>query len=236
MIIFSSIGEFSFATKAANITSGNYEYSLNNSEATITKYIGSEKDVVISSKLDGYNVVAIDSNAFRDTPITNITIPSSVKEIGFRAFQNTKLKSINFPESLTYLGFSVFENCKNLKDIYYAGSKESWSKINISSSSNDELYKAKIHYGKIFVKPSKVTKATKKFSAKKLAVKIAKVPASSKYRIQVSTSKKFKKNIIDVTSKKTSLKFSSSKLKKKKTLYARVQNSQVYNGKTLYSK
>ncbi|MBS5619245.1 leucine-rich repeat protein [Eubacterium sp.] len=58
--------------------------------------------------------------------------------------RNTKLKSINFPESLTYIGFSVFENCKNLKDIYYTGSKESWSKINISSSSNDELYKAKI--------------------------------------------------------------------------------------------
>ena len=59
-------------------------------------------------------------------------------------FNLLTIKSINFPESLTYIGFSVFENCKNLKDIYYTGSKESWSKINISSSSNDELYKAKI--------------------------------------------------------------------------------------------
>ena len=50
-LLFSGINGLSLTAKAADITSGDYVYSLSNSEATITKYIGSEKDIVIPSKL-----------------------------------------------------------------------------------------------------------------------------------------------------------------------------------------
>lgn len=45
-LLFSGINRLAFTTKAADITSVDYVYSLSNSEATITKYIGSEKDIV----------------------------------------------------------------------------------------------------------------------------------------------------------------------------------------------
>lgn len=45
-LLFSGINRLAFTAKAADITSGDYVYSLSNSEATITKYIGSEKDIV----------------------------------------------------------------------------------------------------------------------------------------------------------------------------------------------
>ena len=56
-LLFSGINGLSFTAKAADITSGDYVYSLSNSEATITKYIGSEKDIVIPSKLDGHKKI-----------------------------------------------------------------------------------------------------------------------------------------------------------------------------------
>jgi hypothetical protein len=45
------------ATMAA--ASGNYQYTVKNNEATITKYVGKERDIVIPDTLDGYRVTAI---------------------------------------------------------------------------------------------------------------------------------------------------------------------------------
>ena len=60
---------------------------------------------------------SIDSYAFLDTGITEITIPSSVKDIkdGFRA--NKNLRSITINAELTYLADEAFSYCTSLETI-----------------------------------------------------------------------------------------------------------------------
>ena len=182
----------------------------------------------------GSQVTSIGSYLFSYVPAENIVLPTSVKEIDYDAFANSELKSITIPENVQNISFEVFKGCKNFKDIYYGGSKQGWLKIRISDN-NKELKNATIHFAKIQVQPSKVLKANKKKKAKKVKIKILKVASSYGYRVQVSTTKNFKKKILDKKVKKCSFTLSNSKLKKKKKLYVRVQNSQLYNGKVLNS-
>ncbi|WP_302629702.1 leucine-rich repeat domain-containing protein [uncultured Eubacterium sp.] len=182
----------------------------------------------------GSKVTLIGSYMFANVPAENIVLPTSVKEIDYDAFANSELKSITIPENVQNISFEVFKGCKNFKDIYYGGSKQGWLKIRISDN-NKELKNATIHFAKIQVQPSKVLKANKKKKAKKVKIKILKVASSYGYRVQVSTTKNFKKKILDKKVKKCSFTLSNSKLKKKKKIYVRVQNSQLYNGKVLNS-
>ncbi len=59
---------------------------------------------------------AIASNAFVGCEILKISIPDSVKNIGFGVFQNCNvLKSIILPNGITKIQSSTFYNCKSLK-------------------------------------------------------------------------------------------------------------------------
>ncbi len=98
----------------------------------------------------GSKVTLIGSYMFANVPAENIVLPTSVKEIDYDAFANSELKSITIPENVQNISFEVFKDCKNFKDIYYGGSKQSWLKIRISDN-NKELKNATIHFAKINV-------------------------------------------------------------------------------------
>jgi len=107
-------------TIAAALTEGDYTYTVNNSEATITDCVSSVSgEITIPSTLGGYPVTTIGVSAFEGcTGVTSVIIPSSVKTIYFSAFAGcTKLKNINIPNSVTKLGESVFKNCSSLTSI-----------------------------------------------------------------------------------------------------------------------
>ena len=70
---------------------------------------------------------------------------------------------------------------------------------------------------------TKVTKVTKKKAAAKVSVTFKKVNGAAKYQVQISTSKKFKKVLVNKTVKKVSVVIKSKKLKYKKKLYIRVR-------------
>ncbi len=89
---------------------------------------------------------------------------------------------------------------------------------------------------KATVKKTTVSAKTKKLSAKKVKLSIKKVSGATKYDIQISTTKNFKKVIVKKTSKKTSLTITSKKLKGKKNLYVRVKAYKKINKKTVGSK
>ncbi|MDP4179447.1 MAG: cell wall-binding repeat-containing protein, partial [Bacillota bacterium] len=105
---------------------------------------GSEGNIVIPDKIDGYAVTRIADYAFYDCySLTNITIPSSVSSIGNAAFEDcsnltsitiptsvssignyafqscSSLTSINIPSSVTSIGDNVFRNCPSTLTIYY---------------------------------------------------------------------------------------------------------------------
>lgn len=68
-----------------------------------------------------------------------------------------------------------------------------------------------------------VKSATKKKSANKVKIAFKKVNGAKKYQVQISTTKKFKKILVNKIIKKPSVTIKSKKLKNKKKLFARVK-------------
>ena len=94
------------------------------------------------------SVTSISSCTFAScTSLTSVTIPNSVTSIGDDAFYYcTSLTSVTIPDSVTSIGESAFYNCTSLTDVYYAGSEAQWKAISISSTGNNGLLTANIHY------------------------------------------------------------------------------------------
>lgn len=65
--------------------------------------------------------------------IKSIDISSRITSISQSAFEHCSgLTSITIPNSVTSIGNSAFGYCSKLKDIKYIGTKEQWSKIDLS--------------------------------------------------------------------------------------------------------
>ena len=105
------VGSFAFASlsvSAAETTEATPEssfvYAVNEDDTiSITRFNGSETDVVIPSTIDGKSVTSIGSYAFSEcTSLTSVTIPDSVTSIGTWAFSDcTSLTSVTIPDSVT---------------------------------------------------------------------------------------------------------------------------------------
>lgn len=100
-------------TASADETEGDWEYKIVNDDyyyninnAGITKYTGSDSNVVIPDTLGGKTVVDISDNAFQGC---------------------TSLKSVTIPISVTSIGKSAFSDCTSLKTIY--GVKGSYAQV-----------------------------------------------------------------------------------------------------------
>ena len=87
---------------------------------TIHSYRGAPvTDLVIPGEINGYKVVGFWNRAFASTTsLKRVTIPSTVKKIGYGAFAGcTSLTDVSIPDSVTEIGTSAFEWCSSLKSI-----------------------------------------------------------------------------------------------------------------------
>ena len=104
-------------------TSGDYQYTVSNNQATITRYTGAGGAVFIPSSFllqpDGqYPVVSIGNNAFAYTDLASVSIPNGVTSIGSYAFSTCgDLTSITIPNGVTSIGECVFLNCGSLTSV-----------------------------------------------------------------------------------------------------------------------
>ncbi len=70
----------------------------------------------IPKKIDGKEVVEIGRNAFKNSELTKLVIPNTVKKIGESAFYRCSLKEISISNSVIEIGVNAFSN-NSLTDI-----------------------------------------------------------------------------------------------------------------------
>ena len=142
------------------VSAADFEYVTSSSgdEIYITKYIGTAEQVVIPAEIDGLPVVSlkgdssetgyVNEGVFEGSSIKTVSIPASVRAIGFRAFKNCKaLRRVTIPagsalknvideafmdctaletldlsqtDTLSLVGVSTFEGCISLMEIKLA--------------------------------------------------------------------------------------------------------------------
>jgi len=145
-------GAFAWCTSLTGIwvTEGNSHYSSDASgvlfskdKTTLVQYPGAFAAYAIPD-----SVTSIGAGAFGGcTSLTSVTIPDSVTSIGQHAFNGCRsLTSVTIPDGVTSIGDGAFASCTSLTDVYYAGSEAQWKAISISSTGNNGLLTANIHY------------------------------------------------------------------------------------------
>ena len=87
-----------------------YEYQESNGRLTITKYTGSEENVVIPDKINGFPVTAIGDSAFEFRhKLKRVTVPQGVIRIGNYVFDGCpSMDTIILPDSVQTIGRSIF--------------------------------------------------------------------------------------------------------------------------------
>jgi len=95
-----------------------FEMSADNN-VTISKYTGSENEVIIPDKIDGNKVTSIGEKAFDNyDSLKSVKIPDSVVSIGYWAFYRCSgLESVTIPDSVTEIGDMAFYACESLANI-----------------------------------------------------------------------------------------------------------------------
>lgn len=130
----------------AHAESYDFTYSnLDDNCVMLTRYHGSDTDVIVPSEIDGHRVAALEKTFSRNKNIKSVTIPKSVEAIGVDTFYNctalesvqigenvkglgeyafgkcTALKEITLPQSVEYIGKEAFYNCSALTDVTVNG-------------------------------------------------------------------------------------------------------------------
>lgn len=99
------------------LSNKDYTVSIDSSELTINKYIGTSGTVVIPSKIDGVTVSGIKMDCFTgNQKITSVSIPSTISsKISFKNCKN--LKSVQLSEKMTIISNNMFYGCSSLKSV-----------------------------------------------------------------------------------------------------------------------
>lgn len=114
-MLFTFLPTAAFA--AAPTPESDFTYTISDNSVTITGYKGTDPNVIIPDKIEGYPVTKIGDNAFKSSSLTNITIPNGATSIGNYAFSSSSLKSIDISESVTSIGDYAFYHCKSLNSV-----------------------------------------------------------------------------------------------------------------------
>jgi hypothetical protein len=84
-------------------------------QGTITKYLGTAKNIIIPSNINGIRVTSIGESAFEEKGLTNIIISNgvlSIEKLAFYGYSN-RLTSITIPNSVTSIESGAFSGDGN---------------------------------------------------------------------------------------------------------------------------
>ena len=95
--------------------SATYTYTVSDNAVTITGYSGDATRLILPDTIDGLPVVTIGREAFKNSALVEVVIPSSVKKIDWFAFYGSRdLSSITIPASVSKIEYGVFDGCERL--------------------------------------------------------------------------------------------------------------------------
>lgn len=98
---------------------GKFLYEIKDGNAIITGYTGRETDIVIPSKIDGYEVESIGESAFSRSKLTSVIISEGVRKIDWFAFYTVpSLVSITLPSTIEEIGYAAFEGASSSFIVY----------------------------------------------------------------------------------------------------------------------
>lgn len=103
----------------AHAESYDFSYSeLDDNCVMLTRYYGSDTDVIVPSEINGYRVTFLEETFCANKNIKSVTIPESVEAIGDSAFGGcSNLESVQIGENVKGLGYYAFGGCTSLKEI-----------------------------------------------------------------------------------------------------------------------
>ncbi len=94
---------------------GEYLYTVEDGEVTLTGYSGKEKNVTLPSAIDGLPVTVIGKEAFKNTAVESVILPGSIRKIDWFAFYGCRnLGSIAIPRSVEKIEYGCFDGCPSL--------------------------------------------------------------------------------------------------------------------------
>lgn len=111
---------------------GDFEYSINeNGTVEITKYSGSEMNLVIPSDINGQAVTSIGPYAFSCCNSDSIVIPNGITKISSHAFSGcSNITNIMIPKSVTEIEDLIFNLCESLQNIEVDEQNKNYSSQN----------------------------------------------------------------------------------------------------------
>lgn len=96
-----------------------FEYIKENGGITITKYVGKQTNVKIPNKIEQLPVLKIGENAFADTKVKNITLPSGCTTIDWFAFYGCyALTTVYISAEVEAIGYGAFDSCSKSLTIF----------------------------------------------------------------------------------------------------------------------
>ncbi|HCE42376.1 MAG TPA: hypothetical protein DET40_02365 [Lentisphaeria bacterium] len=119
---------FAFAVSAMAEQFGDFTYTDNGADITITDYSGADDAVTIPGTILGKPVTGIDAYAFSFADMTSVTIPSTIINIEDAAFFGCEyLASIYIGSGVASIRKEIFDSCNRLASISVDESNPSYS-------------------------------------------------------------------------------------------------------------
>ncbi len=102
------------------VTDSSFEYLDIEGGIVLTKYTGSNKDIIIPAKIDGKKVLSIEGAFMGNTDVRNVRVSEGVVSVDYMAFWHCiSLENVDLPDSVETVGHAAFDKCISLKKITF---------------------------------------------------------------------------------------------------------------------